>query len=74
MVLKYPNGIDALKMMSERLDDPFLVGATKILIRCHTDRPAALNKTMQQFQAISTRGGRSASQSPDCLDFARKPK
>ena len=49
-VLKYPNGIDALKMMVERLDDPFLVGGTKILIRSHPDRPAALRRDMQNFR------------------------
>ena len=49
-VLKYPNGIDALKMMAERLDDPFLVGGIKILISSHPDGPAALRRDMHSFR------------------------
>ena len=48
--LKDPNGIDALKMMIERLDDPFLIGGAKILVQSHPDRPAALRATMHNFR------------------------
>ena len=48
--LKYPNSIDALKVMIGRLNDPFLIGGTKILIRTHPDRPAALRRDMHSFR------------------------
>jgi uncharacterized protein YjiS (DUF1127 family) len=48
--LKEPLGIDALKLMVERLDDPFLVGGTKIMIKRHPDRPVGLRATMHSLR------------------------
>ncbi len=51
--LKDPSGplsFEGLKMMVERLDDPFLVGGTKILIRSHPDRPAGLRAAMHSLR------------------------
>ena len=51
--LKDPSGslsFDALNIMTKRLDDPFLSGGAKILIRSHPDRPAGLRATMHSLR------------------------
>ena len=51
--LKDPSGslsFDALNIMIKRLDDPFLSGGAKILIRSHPDRPAGLRATMHSLR------------------------
>ena len=51
--LKDPSGslsFDALNIMTKRLDDPFLSGSAKILIRSHPDRPAGLRATMHSLR------------------------
>ena len=48
--LKEPLGFDALKLMTDRGDDPFPSGVAKILIRSHPDRPAALRATMHSLR------------------------
>jgi hypothetical protein len=52
-VIKDPSGslsFDALNIMIKRLDDPFLSGGAKILIRSHPDRPAGLRATMHSLR------------------------
>ena len=51
--LKDPSGplsFEGLNIMIKRLDDPFLSGGAKILIRSHPDRPAGLRATMHSLR------------------------
>ena len=43
--LKDPLGIDALKLMIKNFADPFTIGAAKILLQSHPDRPVGLRRS-----------------------------
>lgn len=49
-IMEEPFGFDHFKVLVERIDDPFIAGGTKILLRSHPDRPAGLRATMHNLR------------------------